>query len=336
MIQRPFFIVNPRSAGGETGKIWDVSLRRMITERFPTARWAFTAAQGQGSRLAMQAWQEGADMVVAVGGDGTVNEVVNGLLENPLGDLDQGLPGSQGATWPTPSTRGPRPILAHLPRGTGCDFAKSIGIPKDIVKGLDAIRDGRTVASDVGRIELTARKGGSLVRYFINISGIGASGEVVERVNKSGKQLGGFLSFFAASLATTVKYYSPEIEITVDHGVTRTLPLNVIFICNAQYCGGGMWVGRHARLNDNTFHVVEVASTNRVNALLNGGKLYTGKMESVPGANLYPARSLKLESKEEVLVECDGEQPGILPATYSLLNASLQLRVGAKALAVDG
>jgi len=337
LIERPFFVVNPKSAGGETGRTWDLTLRKQVVERFPNARWAFTAAVGQGSRLAKQAWREGAELVVAVGGDGTVNEVVNGLMGLEVGDLEAPLPGSQGARWSEPTSGTPRPILGHLPRGTGCDFAKSLGIPKPFVAGLEMLLNGRTVASDVGEIQLTSRSGSgeTLVRYFINIGGCGASGEVVERVNRSGKQLGGFLTFFTASLASTLRYYSPEVEISIDGAAPRQIPLNVLFVCNGQYCGGGMWVGPEARIDDGRFSVLEIAATSRMGAVLSGSRLYSGKIDRIPGARSYTARSIRVTSSQEVLVECDGEQPGILPATWTLLEKALRVQVRSDAPAVS-
>jgi diacylglycerol kinase family enzyme len=333
MSNRPFFVVNPRSAGGETGRIWDVSLRRQIVERFPEARWAFTAAPGHGSRLAEQAWKEGADLVVAVGGDGTVNEVVNGLMGVLVGDLESGLPGSQGATWPAPGENPPRPVLGVMPRGTGCDFVKSLGIPKDFSKALEVLATGRTVPCDLAELQLTSRKGQPIHRYCVNICGCGANGEVVDRVNRSGKQLGGFLSFFLASLATTMRYHTPEVEIRVDDGAPRPVKLNVLFVCNAQYCGGGMRVGKGAVIHDGLFQVVEVAATGRATSILHGSKLYSGKMDQVPGSTRYTARKLQVSSSEEVLIDCDGEQPGILPATFTLIDKALQVRVGSGAVA---
>lgn len=333
---RPFFIVNPKSAGGETGRLWDLSLKKWVVESFPSARWAFTAAEGQGSRLAALAIQEGADLVIAVGGDGTVNEVVNGLMGRFVGDLEAGLPGSQGASWPALEGSQPAPALAVIPRGTGCDFAKSIGIKRDFRQALQAIKSSVQVRSDIGEIDGTSRKGAPFQRYFINIAGGGANGEVVQRVNASGKQLGGFLSFFLASFNTTLRYHTPAIEIQVDRGEFRKAELNVIFVCNAQYCGAGMQVGKGAYLNDGVFQVLEVNKTSRIQSLLHGSKLYTGAIESIPGASIYNARQITLRTTAELLLDCDGEQPGVAPVTFRIIPGALTLCVTPDAVAVKG
>lgn len=334
MVSRPYFIINPKSAGGETGRLWDLSLRKQVVERFPTARWAFTAAAGQGSQLAQQAWREGAELVVAVGGDGTVNEVVNGLMGNMLGDPTVGLPGSQGHAWEKAPAEVPRPGLAVIPRGTGCDFARSVAMPKDFRQALDAIKASELVLSDLGELSCLAHHGGDLRRYFINIAGCGANGEVVQRVNNSGKSLGGFLSFFTASVATTWRYHTPRVELSIDGGAPRPLDLQVLFVCNAQYCGAGMWISKEAYLDDGILQVVEIEKTSRMSSLLNGSKLYTGGIQDVPGVKIYQARELKLTTLEEVLVDCDGEQPGRGPVTFRVLPGALNVHVGPRALAV--
>ncbi len=336
MSKRPFFVVNPQSAGGQTGRLWNCSLRDQIVNRFPEARWAFTTGQGQAARLARRAWQEGADMVVAVGGDGSVNEVVNGLMDNPLGQAMEELPAGQGAEWPAPPEAPPRPELGVLPRGTGCDFAKSVAIPKSLIGALDVLENGRSVPVDVGKIEYTDRSGDAMsTRYFINIAGCGASGEVVDRVNRSSKRLGGFMSFLLATIATTMRYRRPRVQVSIDGGAPRELELNVIFVCNAQYCGGGMRIAPDAVMHDGLFQVVEISATGRLQSLLHGGKLYSGRLAGVPGARVYTARRVRVTSAEQVLVESDGEQPGILPATYAIVPHALHLRVGDHALAVQ-
>jgi len=342
MSERVFFIVNPRSGSGQTGHQWDVSLRTQLKGRFPQARWAFTGAPGHGSRLAQQAWREGADLVVAIGGDGTVNEVVNGLMWHVVGDLESGLPGSQGASWPDPpmlDTTGlpscPRPILGTLNQGTGGDFVKSIDTSGGFLKALDALESGRTVTADIGQIELTAKDGSAISRYFINIAGCGANGEVVDRVNRASKQLGGFLTFLSATITTTARFYSPQVSIAYDDEPARTTTLNVLFVCNAQYCGGGMRVGKGARFDDGKFRVIQIDASSRLRSLLHGGRLYSGNMGNIPFAHIRDARKIHVSSNVEVLIDCDGEMPGRLPATFTLVEGALRVRVGPNAVVVS-
>lgn len=336
MIERPFFVVNPRSAGGETGRLWELSLKKQVQEVFPSARWAFTAAEGQGSRLAELGWREGADLVVAVGGDGTVNEVVNGLMGQFVGDTQTPLPRSQGAGWPEPTDSLARPALGVIPRGTGCDFARSIAMPKDFRLSLQVLARGQLVRSDVGHLEYTLRKGGMAGRYFINIAGCGANGEVVQRVNRSGKQLGGFLSFFLASFQTTLRYATPKVELKVDGNPVDLAELNVLFVCNGQFCGAGMQVGKGASLTDGKFRVLEIRRSSRLTSLVHGSKVYSGDVEHIPGARLYDAHEVRASASEEVLIDCDGEQPGVLPAVWKIIPGALVLCVGAEGLAVKG
>ncbi len=335
MSQRPFFVVNPQSAGGQTGRLWRASLQNQILKRFPAARWAFTTGQGDAANLAARAREEGADLVVAVGGDGTVNEVVNGLMGNPL-RRDPFDYAPQGAPWPEPLDEPPIPEFGILPRGTGCDFARSVAVPRSLIGALDVLENGRSLPVDVGEIVYTGRSGEEVAkRYFINIAGCGASGEVVDRVNRSSKRFGGFLSFLFATVATTLRYHRPLVQVAVDDAPPRKIELNVLFVCNAQYCGGGMRVAPDALMHDGLFQVVEISATGRLQSLLHGGKLYSGKLAGVPGARVYAARRIRVTSAEEVLVESDGEQPGILPATYTIVPHAIRLRVGEHALAIQ-
>ncbi len=336
MSRRPFFVVNPQSAGGQTGRLWGASLKNQIVKRFPEARWAFTTGEAEAAVLARYAWKEGADLVVAVGGDGSVNEVINGLMGNTLGKEGSVKIEPEGAGWPAPSSDPPRPEMGILPRGTGCDFARSVAVPRSLIGALDVLENGRSVPVDVGEIVYTDRSGDAVSRrHFINIAGCGASGEVVDRVNRSSKRLGGFLSFLLATMATTMRYRRPLVQVTADDEPAREVELNVIFVCNAQYCGGGMRIAPEAVMHDGLFQVVEISATGRLQSLLHGGKLYSGRLAGVPGARVYTARRLRVTSAEEVLIESDGEQPGILPATYTLIPHAIHLRVGRHALAVQ-
>ena len=169
-MNRAFFVVNPNSGGGQTGRIWQSELLPQVRKAFPQARWAMTRAAGQGAAIAQRAWQDGAELVVAVGGDGSVNEVVNGLMECPLESTGE-IPDSEGAVWPAQLAPVPRPILGIAPRGTGCDLGKTLGVSRDFGQALEVLKAGQTVQSDLCSIEFLNQQGNSSRRYSINICG---------------------------------------------------------------------------------------------------------------------------------------------------------------------
>jgi diacylglycerol kinase (ATP) len=331
--ERPFFIVNPRSAGGETGRAWDTRLRARAIAAFPGARWALTSGPGHAAALADAAAHEGADLVVAVGGDGTVNEVVNGLMGVSLTDEATALRSAEGARWPSVALH-ERPILGILPRGTGCDFVRSLAVPKDFGQALDVLRNGQTVDADLCEMEFGTDRGGPCRRYSMNMCGCGATGEVSRRVNRADRPRHGFVAFLLASLRAAASYRPRAVEITVPGEAPRHVMLKALFVCNGQYCGGGMRIGRGALLDDGRMKVVEVGPVGPARSLLNAFRLYTGHVDGVPGVRVYDATTLTVSSPYEVLVDCDGEQPGTLPVTYTLRPGAARIRAGRGAVAV--
>ncbi len=304
----PHFIVNPRSARAGTVRRVD-AIRAEVWRRFTGAAWQTTSSQGDGAELARAAARSGASLVVAVGGDGTINEVVNGLMDSE-------------------ASREARPALGILPAGSGSDFVRSLRIPRDLRAALDVIAAGRLRPIDVGEIEcapLESQSPGQPCRFFANMAGCGSSAEVARRFNS--RQLRGTLGYVVATALTALDYRFPQLEMALDGQGAERAALNVLFICNGEYCGGGMHVGRGARLDDGLLHVVEVAGVGRLGSLLQWPRLYAGSLDRVRGARVRAARQIRLASEGDVLVDCDGEVCGRLPATYRVRAGALNVCV---------
>jgi YegS/Rv2252/BmrU family lipid kinase len=304
-----FFVVNPRAAGGRTGGRWEAEIRPLVTARFGVGtRWALTSRPGEAAGLAERACREGAGLVVAVGGDGTLHEVVNGLLAAETAE---------------------RPLLGLLPNGTGCDFARTIGMPREPSLALDALAAGRFVAADVCEIACTGSGGERARRYSINTCGCGIGGEVAASVNRAAGPRHGFLAFLLASLAAVARYRPREVGLVIDGGVERTLRLLALFVCSGEYCGGGMRPGRGARIDDGWLRVVTVEAMPPARVLLNLPRLYSGRLEGVRGVSVHDAvRHVEVRGGGGVLVDCDGEQPGTAPATFDVRPGALRVVVG--------
>jgi len=161
-------------------------------------------------------------------------------------------------------------------------------------------------------------------RYFVNIAGCGGSGRVVERFNR--RNIPGTLGYVVATATAAMGYRWPLVQVAVDDEPPRTVRLNVLFVCNAEYCGGGMHVGRGARMDDGVLRVVEAANVSRVRALLQWPRLYSGGLERVKGIRVVDVHVLRVTSPEHVLVDCDGELCGRLPATYTVVRDALTVR----------
>ncbi|MFT4622901.1 MAG: diacylglycerol kinase (ATP), partial [Myxococcota bacterium] len=168
------FVVNPRSAGGRTAARLN-ELEREVARRFSNATVQLTRGPGDAEARARDAVRDGASVVVAVGGDGTASEVVNGLA------------GAPSAT-----------VFAVLPAGTGCDLVRTLEMPRDLGACLDVIASAPARPVDVVEVQATT-PGGVVKRRCINVAGFGVNGEVVARANRSRKLLGGKLTFLLST-----------------------------------------------------------------------------------------------------------------------------------------
>jgi diacylglycerol kinase (ATP) len=316
--ERPHFVVNARSPHARGTRRLS-ALRGAVERVFPGAGWSVTSGPGDAAALARSAASASADLVVAVGGDGTINEVVNGILTaggRPLGT-------EPGARRVAPFGGGP--TLGILPAGSGSDFARSLAIPRDVDGALAVFAAGRRRRVDAGRILCAPLDAGiaspAIERFFINMGGCGASAEVAGRFNR--RRIPGALGYAVASAMTTLSYRWPRVEIRTDEGAARTVTLNMLFACNGEYCGGGMHVGRGSRLDDGLLLVVEAAGIGRLRTMLEWPRLYGGRLERVRGVRVTSARRIDVASTEDVLVDCDGEVIGRLPAVYEIVPGAI-------------
>ena len=269
-----------------------------------------TEGPNHATELTRAGLRAGAELVVSVGGDGTNNEVVNGFFD------ETGKPVKPGA------------VFGAVPRGTGCDFARGQGIPRDPAGAFARLAGTASTPLDVGRIDYTLPAGGTGVRHFVNIAGFGANGDVVNRVNRSGKKLGGFMSFLTATVGSLATFVNPKVTFSVDGGPEESAVINAVFVCNGQYCGGGMKAGPDAKIDDGFFDITLIGDMSRMEALMAGRLLYNGKILTHRKVRHYRVKSITAKAAEGavVLVEADGEQPGLLPATYTILQGALRLK----------
>lgn len=300
-------IVNPQAGGGSLGRRWvEVSeiLRRSLGS-FDDAR---TESAGDATRLAASAIASGAGTVVAIGGDGTINEVVNGFF-------------SEGAS--TGSC-----ALGIIPFGTGGDFRKTVGLPKDLASAAAVIADRKIQTIDVGKLSYTGAAGESETRMFANIASFGLSGEVDELVNQSSKRLGGRLSFMLATARASMRYHNQRVSLRFDDDPESVdMTVSTVAVANGRYFGGGMKVAPDAELDDGYFDVVAIGDMSMTDFVLHGHKLYRGTHLGHPKISCRRARVVTAEplGDEPVRLDVDGETPGILPARFELVPSALRL-----------
>jgi diacylglycerol kinase (ATP) len=307
-----FAVVNPRSGNGRTARDWP-HIARALGAIYPQLTVGFTRAQGQATALVRQALSEGHREIVAVGGDGTINEAVNGMFtsEGPIA---------------------PHAVFAFVTSGTGGDFRKSFGIEPGIDAAVERLKSARVRPCDVGRVSCVSASGAPVVRHFINIASFGLSGMVVDSVNRAriAKLFGGSFAFAFHTALTLLRYRNRPVRLIIDGSDDEIATISTVAVANGQYFGGGMRVAPGAVVDDGLFDVVVMgAAPGRSLAQMN--LLYTGEHIHEPHVRVLKARRVVAAPVAEtrgrpVLIEADGESAGRLPATFEILPRALNLR----------
>ena len=299
MTPRLLLIVNPRSANRSTGRNWR-KLRERLREVLPPFRAIRTAAPGDATRFAAKAAGR-YEVVVAVGGDGTIGEVANGLLANGAGGTALGL----------------------LPRGTGSDFVRTLDIPRDMDEAAALLARGNRRQIDVGRATFTDFDGERLSRWFVNAAEVGMGAMVCSEVNRANRRLSGQAAFWWAIL-TTVRRYTPAVATVVTDGSPeRELLLNNAWIANGCYSGGGMRTAPRARLDDGLLDAVLVEQASGWRRLAGLPKLRSGAFVDMPEVDYRQAARVEFAAETPIMVETDGDAVGTTPATFECLPGHL-------------
>jgi diacylglycerol kinase (ATP) len=300
-------VVNPRAGGGKASRRLD-EIRRAAVEVLQ-AEVRLTEGPGHATALARELVDQGFDGVVAVGGDGTANEVVNGLFD--------------GAR-----LRREGVVFGLVHAGTGGDLVKTLEVPDDPVEALRGFTARPPRPIDVLHLRFTGHDGTPVERIGVNVTGFGLNGEVVHRANRSSKRLGS-ATFAAAAAAAVRTYHPPQVRLTAqtaqDQRWDWSGPLTAAFVGNGAYCGGGMWVGRGGAIDDGLADLTVIPALPLSRMILGAPRLFTGSIERVKGVSRIGIRHLSAfaDSETPTLIDVDGEQPGFLPIEISVLHKTL-------------
>jgi diacylglycerol kinase (ATP) len=257
---------------------------------------------GQLGELACDAVRGGATLLVVVGGDGTVHEVADGLLNAGLGSAVE---------------------LGVLPLGTGKDVARSLRIPRRLDAALGAVLNGNARQIDVGRA--TYAHG---TAYFVNFAGAGISGAIADRANRTTKALGGRLSFLWATVAVFSRWRPTEMTVEID-GQARRVHLHEALAMNGDYTAGGMWMAPEATPDDGLLDVVLIGDFSKREFVATFPKIYRGRHVSHRKVEIVRARELHVSAPAPLPVVLDGEQPGTTPVRFELVPRALRVRTPA-------
>jgi YegS/Rv2252/BmrU family lipid kinase len=239
-------------------------------------------------------------LLVVIGGDGTVNEVANGVA-------------------------GKEAEIAVLPCGTGQDFGRTHGIPASFDDAVRVALDGETCTIDLGRVELES----GTSRFFANVGSAGMSGAVARRANAMTKAFGGRATFFYALTREFLAWQNTRVVVELDDGTRREGPMHDVIVANGRWHGGGMQLAPDARQDDGVFDIVLIGDVNKLDFLTTAPKLYSGRYLSHPKVEPLRSSSVAVSAGEPLPLEVDGEPIGTTPARFEVVPAALRLRVPA-------
>lgn len=297
------FIINPASARGTTFKRWQSGRSELVKAgiRFDEHH---TSEAGEAVQITRKAIRAGTRQIIAVGGDGTLNEVLNGYLDEHGNALDR------------------EAAIGLLPSGTGSDFRRSIGLLKR-EDAVGAIAASRTRLIDALRVEFADPNGNRTIRYSLNVVSFGLGGEVTTYVNNWRVSLpnwiGGSMRFVAAAVLALKQFKNRTVNITLDDKPGLSLQSNLIIVGNGRFAGGGMMLAPLAELDDGLMDVVLTDGATRLDIIGELSRVYRGGLLKNPKVTLYKEKTVGLESTDKLAIDIDGETVGFTPARVSIL-----------------
>lgn len=296
-------IVNPHSANTRTGKRWK-HLKDLLKDQIGDYTAYFTERPGHAAALTQKALAAGFDRIICVGGDGTLNEIVNGFFD--------------GADAINPAAS-----LAVLPSGVAAEFTRSLGIHRE-ADALAIVNSPRVMAVDIGRATFVRHDGKEGMSYFINCAHIGLGAAVAQRFNLP-KAIGGYVSFTADLLQTLATYRNVPIALEIDGHQFEEMCHDIV-IANGRYGGGGMLVAPEAKLDSGVFEVYVIGDVSPVEALTSLPKAYRGNLAKRPDkVKRFKASRISARATEPVILSLEGETPGVLPVSIELLPRAIRI-----------
>jgi diacylglycerol kinase (ATP) len=289
-------IFNP-SARGEKAEAFCARVESL----FPNCAWRRTSQSGDARDLAAQAVRDGFQTIIAAGGDGTVNEVVNGI-----GDVPGGFDSAH---------------FGVLPLGTVNVFARELGLPRDLAGMVAVLQKGKTTTIDLGCVEYKDA-GSARQRYFVQMAGAGLDSRAIELISWELKKKIGALAYIVAGC----KAMGETQPVIVAHGETAVSG-ELVLIGNGRFYGGSFAIFPEAGLQDGLLHVCLLPKMTWLRLLAAAPVFLTGRLPKLCSALHFSLRSVTLTSTSRVLLQLDGENVCGLPATLSIRPGMLRVMV---------
>lgn len=295
-------IVNPGAGGRRVGQEIP-ELERVLRDRGLPYRLHRTEKPGDATAFTRRALTSGNRFVVAVGGDGTVHEVVNGMFENDR-------------------TLIPDPVLGVVAAGSGNDLVRSFGIPGDVTRACARLTGSNIYSMDIGKITCTRPGGGEAVLYFPNIAEAGLGGAVAARAER----LSGRSRYFLAFWLTLPRFRLANVTVHADRQTYEGPAYNIV-VANCQYYGGGMKVSPKSYPGDGVFEIL-VMKGPKSDSFTTLPRVYRG--DHIPHPHIAEMRartSVRIDADRPLPIEADGEPIGSTPATIEILPQAVQMKI---------
>jgi YegS/Rv2252/BmrU family lipid kinase len=296
-------IVNPVAGAKTTYRKWPLISELLQSGGIPF-EYQYTEGVGHAIELAREAAVNGYQFLVAVGGDGTANEVANGILQS--GDSSE-------------------TTIGIISTGTGSDFIRTAGITKDYIEACSCLGKARRRVIDVGVVEY-CRNGQTCRRYFINSAGVGFDAQAIEAASHLPKVFGGTIPYVLGLLKSLVSYRNKPVAVNVN-GRNEERRILTMVMANGCYFGGGMRIAPKADIYDGLLDVVSVGDIGKLDLLKTFPKIYNGTHITHPLVNIERATRVDIKSPEKLVIEADGEFLGECPASFQMIPAALSLAV---------
>lgn len=303
-------IVNPSSARGRTGRRWAM-IKEAIRSHFREFKYSFTEKPHQATEMARQLLGDGFDLLIGVGGDGTLNEISSGFFHARSGRAIND-----------------EAAVGIIPSGTGSDFIRFMKVPGDFEKSAARIKNACNRRIDMGRIAYGGPAApASRIQHFINVADFGLGAEVIRNVAAVGPARRGALTYYRGLLSTIMSYRSKRVRLSADGGPAQEGEFLIGAVANGRIFGGGMVIAPEAEPDDGWFDLVLVEPMGRLEIVANSGRLYSGTIARHPKVRVVRAKTIRVESADDVHIEYDGEVGGSLPAEFSIMERALNFRV---------
>ncbi|MCC7237024.1 MAG: diacylglycerol kinase family lipid kinase [Bryobacterales bacterium] len=293
-------VINPRAANGRAAASWP-----RIVEQIGLVEALFTRHPRHAATLAAQLLDEGFERILAVGGDGTISETMNGFFRD--GQLIN-----------------PAAEFGILPMGTGGDFQRTLGIP-DLETAVRTILAGKTRTIDAAHISYLSHAGQHESRYFINLASFGMGGEVAIRAKNLLSGLSGKLAFMYATVEVFFRYHAKTVELSLDGGPAATHRILNIALGNGRYHGGGMHACPRARLDDGMLDVTVIEALGMFTLAKDLPVLYSENIYKHPKVHHARASCIRATAPGKVSIEVDGEAVGTLPIEVRVLPRAIKV-----------